>query len=188
MAEDTQSGTTQPPIPDSNGNGMLDGEDLLTQMRVEEQLGTLRTVNETAHGVLEFLSARPYAGTFADEVRAEPTMERFEELSDVAAQGIAHSLESLGTLPQYKDDALWQEEHQILDRMAADGIDPVSIGVLRADVQHARDFADTYAQTFPNGVNIDIVDAPQILSHFGDIPVPVTPPVEQEKKDPGVKL
>ncbi|MBX9726547.1 MAG: hypothetical protein K2X09_04705 [Rickettsiales bacterium] len=185
MTETSQSTNAKPvvtaPIPDVNRNGVLDGKDLLAQMRREEKNGSGRTPSERAHGVL--FIAQAYALTLAwngQALQIDPSdLPALTGASaNVLRKNIAEQITAFNANPNHAN-AL----HRNIN---ASPISASEKALFNADVDSFAAFAATFKTQFPKGIKIDRTDMPEILGHFGPliIPAPTPPAPRQQPREP----
>lgn len=167
-----------PPIPDVNGDGVLDGEDILKQMEKEEENGLARTPNERAHGVFEAINARSALQELNRVAKEEP-----QHYGLALHEVTLHIIERLNVAVDYVNQraaSMPDYRTRLSDEVAAFGkkeeLSQDKIAVLLADQHNLADFAQTVATTFPKGIALHPKETLQILLHFGPAHVPIARP------------
>jgi hypothetical protein len=180
---------TQPPIPDSNGNGVLDYQDILAQLKREEEAGSMRTPNEKAHGILEVLGARELSENLKEAtvmgVSAGQSPASLEQqFSSVANAELTQRLDDLANSQNIRDPKIMKEAHENI--ATNDQLTPELKAVAHADIENARRFAETFKETFPKGIKLEGSEGLEVLGHFGGRVV--FPKSEEKKKDDGISI
>jgi|GEM_PF-3875997 len=167
--------------PGTAGHGVLDGQDLLTQMGLEEQAGTLRTAAERAHGVLEQARARDIARDVLQEAmeaisrREIPSERIYTEAAARLTSNLQHNIDALKKV-MHDPAAVQRMLADLEQRMVQGNVPAAGRAVRMADARSMIDFVKTFDQTFPGGIKLEARDMPAILSHFGVMPfLQITP-------------
>ncbi|MES2983720.1 MAG: hypothetical protein V4735_00855 [Pseudomonadota bacterium] len=147
---------------------MLDGEDIAAQLTLEWK--TLQDTPEKAraHGLLVECDTPQLASDVRTTLMQQDRYNGNEyndaaNLLTQALKEVVRKPNATATLPK--------------------GLSKEEIAFAKADAQSRKDFATTFAKTFPNGIKIEPGDMPLIFVHFGGlvvIPLP-TPPAPPQK-------
>jgi len=182
-----------PPIKDLNDDGILQGSELRSQLKAEEENGSARTKNEKVHGVLEAMGIRGAAKEYANailyaQIGDNPNKD-VSELQKIGADIIKNTLETgaeMTVQPKFQELLKIDAEQTKNNK----GLTEEQKSIHLSDLNNANEFAKTFKTTFPKGVAIEREDVTELLGHFASIPVVITKPIEQRGKntDDGVSF
>lgn len=183
------AGETKPqnPIRDTNGNGVLDGAELIAQLAAEHGGGQKTVAAQPVHGVLNSTQISTLVQAWNIGMQSDAT--KAGVLSERIATRIGERLEQRVNdyLAKVKEDPDFVKKG--LERIAQMPGPEELKATASANFQSFAAFADNYKQDFPNGVKIESQDSLSILHHFGRLLVPSpTPPQPPEQKQSGQSI
>lgn len=159
---------TEAPIADVNGNGILDGQDLLIPLHAEAKSKR----RSGARRVLETLGVEGLTDEVGDEAIQKGS---YRSLMELAASMFSKRIAEIKS----RDSEFWNEQRALID---GDALSSARKEQEHYDLNLTEQFIADFDRTFPGGVNIAAGDMKEVLGHFGELPA-VTPGHQQKERD-----
>jgi hypothetical protein len=177
MAPLVLTAPARPPIPDANGNGKLDGEDVRVQLDRESRDPNATLTEWNGHALFEAIGTRKFSAQMRELVEAKGTYtgNEIRVARDQVQAELRDTVSRFGAMlennPLFRH-ALEQNMKSVAQQR---GHTPEQTETLVHLQRVIVDFAETFPKTFPKGMALEPVDMLDLMNRFGGIAAPKKP-------------